>query len=278
MSELVKRALTGVLIVLVLITGICSGQLGLIVLVLLLSIMGLWEFYSLVETGGHRPLKITGVFSGTAITFIVSLFSHGFVDENYLVLIVPLLSIVLLVELFRRSDNPIVNTGITLLGVFYVALPFALINFLAYPPVQQESDNMAQYSPNILLGFFFLLWTNDSFAYLFGVKLGKRKLYEAVSPKKSWEGSFGGALFCLGCAYLTSQYFQELQLFQWIVISALVIIFGTLGDLVQSLFKRNMKVKDSGTILPGHGGILDRFDGVLIAIPFIFAYLEFLKH
>ena len=187
MSELVKRALTGVLIVLVLITGICSGQLGLIVLVLLLSIMGLWEFYSLVETGGHRPLKITGVFSGTAITFIVSLFSHGFVDENYLVLIVPLLSIVLLVELFRRSDNPIVNAGITLLGVFYVALPFALINFLAYPPVQQESDNMAQYSPNILLGFFFLLWTNDSFAYLFGVKLGKRKLYEAVSPKKSWE-------------------------------------------------------------------------------------------
>ena len=278
MSELVKRALTGVLIVLVLITGIYSGQLGLIVLVLLLSIMGLWEFYSLVEIGGHRPLKITGILSGTAITFIVSLFSHGFVNENYLVLIVPLLSIVLLVELFRRSDNPIVNAGITLLGIFYVALPFALINFLAYPPVQQESGNMAQYSPNILLGFFFLLWTNDSFAYLFGVKLGKRKLYEAVSPKKSWEGSFGGALFCLGCAYLISQYFQELQLFQWMVISALVIVFGTLGDLVQSLFKRNMKVKDSGTILPGHGGILDRFDGVLIAIPFIFAYLEFLKH
>jgi phosphatidate cytidylyltransferase len=278
MSELVKRALTGVLIVLVLITVICSGQLGLILLVLLLSIMGLWEFYSLVETGGHRPLKITGVFSGTAITFIVSLFSHGFVDENYLVLIVPLLSIVLLVELFRMSDNPIVNAGITLLGVFYVALPFALINFLAYPPVQQESDNMAQYSPNILLGFFFLLWTNDSFAYLFGVKLGKRKLYEAVSPKKSWEGSFGGALFCLVCGYFISQYFQELQLFQWMVISALVIIFGTLGDLVQSQFKRNMKVKDSGTILPGHGGILDRFDGVLIAIPFIFVYLEFLKH
>ena len=215
MSELVKRALTGVLIVSVLITGICSGQLGLVVLVLLLSIMGLWEFYSLVETGGHRPLKITGIFSGTAITFIVSLFSHGFVDENYLVLIVPLLSIVLLVELFRRSDNPIVNAGITLLGVFYVALPFALINFLAYPPVQQESDNMVQYSPNILLGFFFLLWTNDSFAYLFGVKLGKRKLYEAVSPKKSWEGSFGGALLCLVCAYLISQYFQELQLFQF---------------------------------------------------------------
>jgi phosphatidate cytidylyltransferase len=110
-----------------------------------------------------------------------------------------------------------------------------------------------------------------------GSRIGKKKLYESVSPNKSWEGIIGGAIFCLCCAYINNQIFEELDLSKWLILGLLVIVFGTLGDLVQSLFKRSMQVKDTGAIFPGHGGILDRFDGVLFSIPFIVFYLQLLK-
>ena len=222
MNELIKRALTGALIVIVLITAICIGEVGLIAMTLVLTIMGLWEFYLLAETGGHQPLKITGVLSGFGLALLLALFSHGYIDLHSLNLIIPLFSLVLVVELFRKSDSPLVNIGTTLLGILYVALPFALINFLAYPPTQLGPVSTSNYTPNILLGFFFLLWTNDSFAYLAGVQFGKHRLYESVSPKKSWEGSIGGAICCLACAYLISHYFQDIDLFHWMIISAMV--------------------------------------------------------
>ena len=277
MREIFKRSLTGFFIVAVLISSILLGKVALICLVLLLTVFGLLEFYSLVERGGHHPLKLTGVFSGSLIALASSLYLHGFIDTIYLIGVIPLSFLILLVELFRRSENPIVNSGLTLLGMFYVVVPLALMNCLAYPPSSDAKNEIFQYSPNILLGFFFLLWTNDSFAYLVGSRMGKKKLYESVSPNKSWEGIFGGAIFCLCCAYINNRIFEELDLSKWLILGLLVIVFGTLGDLVQSLFKRSMQVKDTGAIFPGHGGILDRFDGVLFSIPFIVFYLQLLK-
>ena len=130
-----------------------------------------------------------------------------------------------------------------------------------------------EYSFQIILGFFIMLWTNDTGAYLAGRFFGKHKLFERISPKKTWEGSFGGGLLTLAAAYILSLFFTNLDLTNWIVISILVAIFGGLGDLVESMLKRSLNIKDSGNILPGHGGILDRFDGLLISITFIYSYL-----
>ena len=132
------------------------------------------------------------------------------------------------------------------------------------------------YYYQIVLGFFFLLWANDTGAYLVGRKLGRTKLFERISPKKTWEGSLGGAVLGIGVGYLNAQIFTDLSLFNWIIVALLVVVFGSLGDLVESLFKRSLNIKDSGKLLPGHGGLLDRFDGIFIAAPIVYTYLRFI--
>ncbi len=117
---------------------------------------------------------------------------------------------------------------------------------------------------------------NDTGAYLVGRKFGKHKLFERISPKKTWEGSFGGAILGLGVGYLNAQLFPDLSLFNWMIVALLVVVFGSLGDLVESMFKRSLGIKDSGKLLPGHGGILDRFDGIFIAAPVVYTYLRFI--
>ena len=134
---------------------------------------------------------------------------------------------------------------------------------------------MGPYNPKIIIGIFLILWASDTGAYFAGTLFGKRKLFERVSPKKSWEGSVGGAVLSLAFALGVAYFFTELAVWKWVIISILTIVCGTYGDLVESLFKRSMAVKDSGTKLPGHGGFLDRFDGLLLAIPFIIIFLKF---
>ncbi|GAI59219.1 unnamed protein product, partial [marine sediment metagenome] len=129
----------------------------------------------------------------------------------------------------------------------------------------------------ILLGFFILFWVSDTAAYLFGVSFGKHRLFKRISPRKSWEGLLGGAFIALITAYLLSLYFKDLRLPDWIIIAFIVVIIGTFGDLVESMYKRSLGLKDSGRILPGHGGILDRFDGVLLASPIVFTYLQLIR-
>ncbi len=136
---------------------------------------------------------------------------------------------------------------------------------------------MGVYNPHLLLGFFFLLWTNDTGAYLVGRSIGKHKLWERISPKKTWEGFFGGLILSIIIGYVISLYYPELNYILWIVMAALVSIFGTMGDLVESVFKRSIDAKDSGSILPGHGGILDRFDGVFLSTPFVLVLLQLVE-
>ena len=151
----------------------------------------------------------------------------------------------------------------------FIALPFALLNFIAFI----DAD---QFKPLILLAVFVTIWVNDTGAYLFGITFGKHRLFERISPKKSWEGFFGGALAALASGYVFSLFIPEISLIQWLIFSEIIVIFGTFGDLIESLIKRTLLVKDSGTAIPGHGGLLDRFDSMLLAAPVIFIYLSFL--
>ena len=134
------------------------------------------------------------------------------------------------------------------------------------------------FSPNIVAGILFLTWANDSFAYIVGSKIGKTPFFLRISPKKTWEGTIGGAVFCMLTAGIIAQFFTQLSLLDWLVVGAIVAVFGTIGDLVESLLKRSVGVKDSGSFMPGHGGFLDRFDAFIFCIPFVYFYLSVVKH
>ena len=172
-----------------------------------------------------------------------------------------------MIKLYKKTERkPFTNIAFTFLGIFYVSVPFALLNITAF--------NDGAYNYQIVFGLLFILWASDTGAYFAGTFFGKRKLFERISPKKSWEGFFGGAALALIFAYGLSRFFDTFSLVQWIIIGLIVIIGGTFGDLVESLLKRSFEIKDSGNSLPGHGGFLDRFDGLLISMPFIVAFVE----
>ena len=278
MNNLLTRSLTGVLFCMVLILAIYFGKYSFIALFFIVMVLGLWEFYGLAEKGNIKPQKILGVVVGCVFYLVSTLYLNRIIPGIYLIVPIPLFFLIFIFELFSKSDKPMVNIAITLSGIFYIALPLALLSYLAYPPPPYPGFELFKYNPNVLLGFFFLIWTNDSAAYITGITFGKHQLFERISPKKTWEGSIGGAIFSLIVAYIISIYFTELRLTDWLVIAIIITIFSTLGDLVQSLFKRSVNVKDSGSILPGHGGILDRFDGVLISVPFVFIYLQLIRY
>ena len=284
MNNLLTRSLTGVFFCIVLILSIYFGKYTLIALFFIVMVLGLWEFYALSEKGSIQPQKILGVFTASVFYLISTFYLNRMIPGIYLIIPLPLFFLIFIFELFSnpslpagRPDKPLVNIAITLSGIFYITLPLTLLSYLAYPPPPYPGFELYKYNSNVLLGFFFLIWTNDSAAYLTGVQFGKHKLFERISPKKTWEGSIGGAILSLIVAYIISIYFTELRLADWLIIAVIIIIFGTLGDLVQSLFKRSINVKDSGSILPGHGGILDRFDGVLLSVPFVFMYLQLIR-
>ena len=276
MSNMVTRALTGSLIVATILGGIYYDRSSFVGLFFVITTFGLWEFYTLAEKGGMAPQKLLGTIAGAAFFVISSMYILRMIPLVYLLVIMPLMFLILIAELYRKSESPLVNISITLSGIFYLSIPMVLLSYLSYPPAYGLRDNY-DYNPNILIGFFLILWTNDTFAYLVGKTLGKRKLFESVSPKKTWEGSFGGAVFSIVLAYFLVRFFPELRKRDWLVVAGIIVLFSNLGDLIQSKFKRSVYVKDSGNLLPGHGGILDRFDGVYLAAPFVYTYIRYLQ-
>jgi phosphatidate cytidylyltransferase len=229
--------------------------------------MSLMEFYTLLGLDGNLPLKTYGTFVGIISYSISFLVEMGYVANKAYFAIPLMLSIVFLIKLYKKSDiSPFRNIAYTFLGIIYVALPFCMLNIA----VLHES----RYNREVILGTMLILWASDSGAYFSGKTMGKRKLWERISPKKTWEGSVGGFLLALIVASIFSLYFHTLPWVSWAIIAVLIVIGGTYGDLVESLFKRSIRIKDSGKVLPGHGGFLDRFDGLLIATPFIVAYVE----
>lgn len=266
MNNFTLRAITGFVFVSCLVGALLFHPVTFWILFGSITIAATWEFYSLAEKDHAQPQKVFGAFTALVLFILCALVAVNIVTPLVMALIVPLLFVQFIVELYTKSERPFTNIGYTLLGLFYVALPFSLLNFLVF----RDGTN---YSPGIVLGYFIILWSCDTGAYLVGKSFGKHPLFFRISPKKSWEGSIGGAVIGLGMGYVLSLFYTEVTTMNWLVIALIVVVMSAFGDLVESLFKRSIDIKDSGNILPGHGGLLDRFDGLLLSIPFIWAYL-----
>ena len=280
MNNFWTRVLTGAVFLAVMIIGTLVIIL-LPILLLTIIILCLLEFYKILKKNNYNPQTWRGIILGIILFILATIqATNGSLYEFYKFLPIPVTWIIsyffllFIIELFRNKPNPILNIALTLLGIIYIVVPIILLYAIILDPI----NNLDETSHTlILLGYFILIWSNDTFAYLVGRVIGKHKLFERISPKKTWEGTIGGLLFTQGMAYVISIYFTELAPIHWHAIALIVSVFGTLGDLVESMFKRSLGVKDSGTILPGHGGILDRFDGVLLSSPFVVTYLMLVR-
>ena len=276
MKNLIVRTITGVIFV----AAIVSCFLRPDAMVLLFSIitgLTVWEFTGLVNqrkgVSVNRFIStVAGVYFFYAMTYYCSDMYAGTAKSvafiPYLVTIVYLL----IAELYLKQADPIQDWAYTMLAQMYVVLPFSLLNVLAFNATPQGE---VAFNTLLPLSVFVFLWINDTGAYCVGSLLGRHKLFARISPGKSWEGSIGGAVFVLVAAWAVSHFLdqQMLTMAGWMGLGLVVVVFGTWGDLVESLFKRTLGIKDSGNILPGHGGMLDRFDSSLIAIPAAVIYL-----
>jgi phosphatidate cytidylyltransferase len=243
--------------------------------VVLVSSLALREFYGLAEAKGASPMILPGIVAGLAINgmFVHERIYHVPIDGDALVLfIVAGVSILLILELFRRAANPLINLATTIFGVLYV--PLLLGTLLGVRELFQ--DQTYHWGGAVVVATFAAIWVCDSAAYFVGKKMGKHKLMERVSPNKSWEGAvagFVGAVVTFAAAQLAAMDF--LSAGQAVTCGAIVGIVGQCGDLLESLFKRDAGVKDSSSFIPGHGGVLDRFDSLILASPAIYVYLKY---
>ena len=269
MNNFLLRTITGIVFVGLVVSSIVFNPMFFAGLFFCVTLLGLHEFFSLLQKGGKSPQAYWGLISGGLLFAGLAAVANDRMQAKYLVALLPLAVIAFIAELYRNKPSPFENIALTLVGLFYIALPFGLLNFLYLQGVN--------YTFILLLGFFIILWVNDTFAYLFGITFGKHRLFERISPKKSWEGSIGGGLSSIAIACVIASFDKSLPVIHWIAIAVIIVISGTLGDLVESMLKRSLNCKDSGTLLPGHGGILDRFDAVLISAPLIFVYIQLIK-
>ncbi|WP_025764967.1 phosphatidate cytidylyltransferase [Dyadobacter tibetensis] len=267
LSNLQQRTITGLIGVFIIIGCILYSDWTCFLLFCTISGLTQMEFYKLLGLDGNQPLTYYGTFCGTVLMILTYLIEQGVVPfENYF-LISPVLSMIFFIKLYKKRDlKPFMNIGFTFLGIIYVALPFSLIIVLAL--------GGSSYNYEIVLGSLLLLWASDIGGYFAGTKFGKRKLFERISPKKSWEGAMGSAAFATLIAFLLGLFFTTYEPWKWFCIGAIIVVVGTYGDLVESLFKRSIAIKDSGTSIPGHGGFLDRFDGLLLSAPFIVTFIK----
>lgn len=262
------RAITGLFFVIALVLATLLNQYVFVAFFSLIGVFAAREFFVVCKTEETKPLMALGLGTAAVLALLVSLYVLGQIDVEYLWLILPLFSFIFIASLFLKRDKPFHDIAYTYLGIWYGAIPFLF--FIALGFVQ------GSFNPYIPLGFLIILWANDTGAYLSGRAFGKTKLFERISPNKTWEGFIGGVALAVLIALNLEQYFGSLTKMQWGSVALIISVFGTLGDLVESMLKRSLGIKDSGQILPGHGGFLDRFDGLLIAAPLVFLLLLFI--
>ncbi len=276
MKNLIVRTITGIIFVAAVVASFMRPE-AMVLLFSIITGLTVWEFTGLVNerpdvTVNRFITTVAGVYFFYAMTYFCSDIYAGVAKSvvfiPYLVTIIYLL----IAELYLRQKDPIQNWAYTMLSQMYIALPFSLLNVLAF---NATSQGMVAFNTLLPLSIFVFLWINDSGAYCVGSLLGRHKLFPRISPGKSWEGSIGGAVLVLAAAWAISEFLdqQMLNTLEWLGLGLTVVVFGTWGDLVESLFKRTLGIKDSGNILPGHGGMLDRFDSSLLAIPAAVVYL-----
>lgn len=268
MNNFYQRLITGFILVSLFIIFVLIGEISFFILVLLIGTLGLLEFYRLFESVGIHSRKFLGTLFSISILTLSALTAAAITKAAVLLFMIPLTFIIFLFELYSTSAKPFLNLAFTFLGVFYVTIPSAFLILIAYFPFDGGI-----YHPYRILGYFFIVWSHDSGAYGFGKLFGKHPLFKRISPGKTWEGSIGGVFSVCLMSYILSHFYNELNLDGWLITGLIVTVVGTYGDLIKSMLKRSINVKDSGNILPGHGGMLDRFDAMLSAAPFVFIYI-----
>ena len=276
MRNLIVRTISGVVLLGIVLGAAFGGKFAYGAFLLLIVVVGMWEFYNIAAATGASPHRTLGLAAGIVL-FVTSFFIFdGFISDVrsadsvdmliggilYFSVLIPLCFVV---ELFYDSETPLRNVATTLMGIFYVAYPMALMLFI---PILITGD----WHPESFLFYLFIVWGNDVFAYLVGIAFGKHKMAPRISPKKSWEGFIGGVAGAMVMGAIGS-FVVGGSLGMWLGLAAVVAVTSVFGDLVESMFKREAGIKDSGKIMPGHGGILDRFDALLISSPFAFVYL-----
>ncbi|MDR1583816.1 MAG: phosphatidate cytidylyltransferase [Prevotellaceae bacterium] len=274
-SNLITRTISGIVFLCILLSGIIFHPFGYGFILLTIIIIGLHEFYGILLPKSFPARKILGYTIAIVLFALFYLKGFGLVSGNYFWILAVLVAGVFIVELYSQSQTPFSNISGVIAGIVYIALPFALTTELTL--------HEGNYDHRIFLALFIFLWSNDVGAYCFGMifgRNGKHKLFERISPKKSWEGFFGGIIISLLAAFVVLSVWGERYAFDkihWFILAIIVSLSGTFGDLAESMLKRAAGVKDSGKIMPGHGGILDRFDSALFAFPFALTYIYLLN-
>jgi phosphatidate cytidylyltransferase len=268
-----KRTLFGAIYALVVLGSILMGPVAFGLVVFCFLVLSLKEYKNFLEKADVH-LKTLWFFASNILLYAFAFFA-AYLNWPVKYYFFPLIIVYIpfLFQVLSKNTKPFQETGQYLVSYFYLAIPLALLNFLFQ--AGSMTDDLINFA---VFGFFILIWVNDSFAYITGSIFGKHKLNKVISPNKTWEGSMGGMFFTLLVSFLLSMMFPEWGLLKWLGFGLIVVIFGTFGDLFESVAKRGIMIKESGNILPGHGGILDRLDSLLIATPFVFVYFLILMN
>ena len=266
-NNLITRLITGVLLVSIIVGNTMFGPMSFILLFYLINVTGLFEFYRLFRGSNYNIAKIPGYTFSTVLFLISAMSLVDLLSWSSALFLLPLVLLTYIYELYRKNPEPFVSVSLTLFGVIYITVP--VICILAIPFISTENN---YYSSEFLLLYFSLIWVFDSFAYVFGKKFGRKKLFVRISPNKTWEGFLSASLIVILLGFFYNFQFAQ-QKINWIIVSMIIICFGTFGDLVKSMLKRSRHVKDSGSIFPGHGGVLDRFDSMFGSAPVVLIYL-----
>lgn len=272
-KNLIIRALTGIVFVAILFGSIVYHPITFLILFSLITGFTLWEFYGLVRHYENAHIKRIVSSVGGMYLFVASfIYANGLANGDIFLPYLIFLMYTFISELYFKDANPINNWAFAMLPQIYCAGSFSLLNFITTTTLP---GGETEYHPLFVIAIFIFVWLNDTGAYLVGSLFGKHRLFERISPKKSWEGFFGGLVVALLSSQLFAWYAPEISWYNWLAFSATIVIFGTWGDLTESLLKRTLGVKDSGKVLPGHGGMLDRFDSVMMASPAAYVYIEY---
>lgn len=296
-NNLLQRSLSGIVFLFLMIGMLYIGSITFFLLISIIITIALYEFYLMAKKFRINIPYLYVLGIGLTLFTLEFFISLNVLNSSWLfIIIIPLIFFLFVGELYRFHKKPMHNIAFSLLAIIYIVVPMALLNKFVF--IEREDllninntdiqnyegffsdvlffnpERNIIYSPFILLGFFSIIWLYDSFAYLFGVSFGKHRLFERISPKKSWEGTVGGGILTIAITFFFPEIFHILEWYNWMILATFVIFSSTMGDLVESLFKRTLDLKDSGNLIPGHGGILDRFDSVFLSAPITFVYLQ----
>ncbi len=268
MKNFTTRTITGLTYVIIISACIILHPFAFASIFAFITVIALTEFYNIAPLDSTKSWKYPGILAGLMLFISNFLYASGYIHLKHIICLLLVVFLLFFISLVSRKGNILINAGITFLGLIYIPMPLSMLAYLCYP-----GKDSPDYKFDLLMGYLVIIWLFDTGAYITGSLIGKHKLMEKISPAKTWEGLIGGLVISVGIAFVLSMLSDVVTRTDWLIISIITAITGTLGDLVESGIKRNASIKDSGRILPGHGGILDRIDSILLSIPFVTLYL-----